>query len=196
MSCLSMAVFLVLANGLQPVYGADVQNDTTKKSTEEVVNQTQIVEGFQPSTPQETSSGSNTGKYLIIGGAVALGVGVLALAGGGGGDDAAACEEDLVGPSIAGNTWQGVLSLVSNGTQSVSATITQCGTAITIKTTTTLEYGQKFVGTMDTNGDILVYDQITSEDWTTHYSQAQTNSIKLYDFVQNGTKLDSLVLSR
>jgi hypothetical protein len=193
-----MAMFFFFANGMQSAYGADVPSEYKKTSNEEVESTTQAEEEFKPSYPQETSSGSTTSTVLIIGGVVALGVGALALAGSGGdsGDDATVCETDPVGPSIAGNTWAGMLKLVSNGTQSVTATITQCGRDITITTSTTLEYGKQFVGSMGTNGDIKVYDQVTLEDWTTYYGQASTSYIKIYDKVQNGTKLDSLELSR
>jgi hypothetical protein len=182
---------------MQPAYGEDVLSEKKTESAVDAGENTQVAEEFKPSYPEESKSGSGSTKLFIIGGAVALGVGALALAGGGsGGDSTPACEVDPVGPSIAGNTWQGILRLVANGTQSVAATITQCGRDITITTTTTLEYGRTFVGSMGANGDIKVYDQITQEDWTTYYGQAKTNYIKIYDKVQNGTKLDSLELSR
>jgi len=111
-------------------------------------------------------------------------------------------EADLTGkvnvdaPTGVAGHWVGVLKLINYGTQNVEAFIVQDGFNLTIVTSTSLVYGKKFYGQITTDCSILTYDQKTGEDWSTHYGNCTSTSLKIYDYVNNLTALDSLVLYR
>ena len=93
-------------------------------------------------------------------------------------------------------TWTGQINLVNYGSQHVEAIIFQNECHLSIKTSSTLSYGQDFSGDV-TQGDYLtVIDEKTGETWTTHYSRARFEGIKLYDYVNNLSDLDELAIIR
>lgn len=138
-----------------------------------------------------------------------IGVGVVGVAGlviglsdsGGGSSSSSAdtvdTDTDTGTEGISGSDWAGVLNLVNGYRENVSATVTQKGSSLTITTTSSQAYGQLFVGTIDSSGYVFVYDQTTGEDWTTHDGPpASSTRIEIYDYVNNFTGLDSLILKR
>ncbi|WP_136799190.1 hypothetical protein [Desulfosediminicola ganghwensis] len=174
----------------------DVENEVTDKSAKR----------YQPVESKESKSGSGKTKWIVLGGAAAIGLGALAIGaggssssddggGGGGTSSQSECEDGLIGPSLAGQ-WQGVLDLKNYGSQSVSATITHCGERITIRTSTTLPYGQNFTGRVSSGGSIILKEGVTYEIWSTPLGPATSNSLRVYDYVNNQTQLDALKLAR
>lgn len=163
---------------------------------------TEPAKASEPRVEKESSSNTLLYAGLGLGAAVAIGVG---LSGGGGSDPAPVVTPDPepvadpVGADLAGTNWSGVLVLGKKKTQikeNVTATITQNGTEIEITTSSTQEYGKHFKGKIDKNGEILVYDQTTGEDWTTYEKPAKWNAVDLFDKVDDLTDLDELYLSR
>ncbi len=160
------------------------------------------IEGEPVQRQTVEQEGDNTLLWIGAGvaGAALLGV---ALGGGGGGSDAPAdtpetpppAEESYSGPAIAGE-WSGELDLVKFEPESITATITQQGENITIRTTSSRPYGRLFTGTIDNNGAMLVYDQETGEDWTTSEGNATEKNIVLTDWISGEGKLDRLELHR
>jgi hypothetical protein len=191
-------VFFLLTVCLQPVIAQQVLTDNKKKAVDNTSVTESQDEAFKAESAKETKLDSDTKKWLLYGGGVALGVGIAAAVagGGGGGSSTPACEEPIVGPSLAGSDWAGTLDLYNRGTQAVTAIITQCGNRVLIQTTSTLEYGQALEGTISSSGHLLLIDQATQQDWTTHYGAASSTSIKLYDWVNNFHNMDKLILSR
>lgn len=195
-----VGVQLILGTGVRTASAVEVLNDSKKHSVTTDIETPQEDKSFQPSSPKETSSTttSTPNKALIIAGAVALGVGAIAIAGGGGGggSDTPACELDPVGADIAGANWRGTLRLVNEGSQAVVATINQCGRDITIETFTALPYGKVFVGSVNSSGHLDVTDQQTFQIWTSFKGRANSNQVRIYDYVNDFKALDSLDLSR
>lgn len=101
-----------------------------------------------------------------------------------------------VGADIAGSDWSGFIDLVGSERQSITATISQNGTYVVIRTTSSREYGKKFVGNIASDGFMKLYDQSTGEIWTTHYGNATANKIDIYDYVNNYQDLDQILLQR
>lgn len=196
MSMVSVAFFL-LTMCLQPVCAQQVLSDSKKKVVDSTAEKTEKPpEEFVAEKPK-TEESATTKKWLMYGGAAALVVGVAAVAaGGGGGSSAPACEETTIGPHVAGSGWSGTLALAANGSQAVTATVTQCGNRVLIVTNSGLKYGQSFEGTMQANGHMLVYDGVTGEDWTTHFGPSSSTAIMLYDYVNLGSEMDKLELYR
>jgi len=110
--------------------------------------------------------------------------------------DENAPDSEPVGPDIRGGDWSGYLDLVHGVKENVTSSISQNGTHVVITTSSSQEYGRKFVGNINDSGSIRVYDQKTGELWTTHYGPASDNTIDLYDYVDNFKALDRLYLSR
>jgi hypothetical protein len=53
------------------------------------------------------------------------------------------------------------------------------------------------VGNIAPDGFMKLYDQRTGEDWTTHYGNATSTKIDLYDFVDNNyNDVDRILLQR
>lgn len=95
-----------------------------------------------------------------------------------------------------GGVWQGVLTLVNYGQQMVMATVSQEDCNISINTSSTLPYGQFFVGHISNVDELLLYDIQTGEDWTTFLLPPTLTSFAIYDYVNNYTGLDKLELTR
>ena len=96
-------------------------------------------------------------------------------------------------------SWGGSLTLVEQGEhQNVSAVVKQNGGSIEIDTSSTLEYGKKLVGNVFSDCNMLIYDQTTGEDFSTHYAPATAHLIDLYDYTNPPyySHLDHLALSR
>ena len=149
-----------------------------------------------PDTDQKT--------LLYVGGGVAAAA-ALALALGGGSGSSSSPEPEPepppppakpVGADIAGDTWFGFLELVNGYREPVTAVIKQNGSDVEITTTASQRYGRSFRGKIYPNGQMLLYDQITGEDWTTFKGPATGYLIDLYDYVNNFTGLDRLYLKR
>ena len=104
---------------------------------------------------------------------------------------------DPVGADVAGDNWSGYIDLVGKQRQSITATISQNGTYIVIRTTSNQAYGKKLVGNIASDGFMLLYDQTTGEDWTTHHGNATDNRIDLYDYTNSTyTEVDQIFLQR
>jgi len=104
-----------------------------------------------------------------------------------------------VGPDLNGSDWTGFLDIKDvrhRGYQSISASIIHSGSSVQIKTSSTLDYGRQFNGTISSSGYMLMYDSISGEDWTTYKGNASTNRVPLYDFVNGFKDLDVMKLSR
>ena len=153
-----------------------------------------------PEAPEDKQGKINT--MLIIGaGVAATGAMALALSGGGGGGGGTVEPEptpsvEPVGVDIAGDNWAGYLDLVNGGRENVTAVVDQNGSQVEITTTSTQRYGQVFRGKIDANGHLFVYDQTTGETWTTHKGPVFPTQIDIYDYVNNFTGLDRLLLKR
>lgn len=157
-----------------------------------------------PSVTVDTGQGVDGMTMLYIGGAVGLvAIGAMALGGGSGsssdsGTNPLPPTTPIVGPDLNGN-WAGFLDIKNTeaeGYQNITATIVQSGSSVQIATSSTLLYGRLFTGRIDSRGDMIMYDSITGETWTTHYSKATTNNVDLYDYVNGLKDLDRMLLGR
>ncbi len=158
-----------------------------------------------PSVMVDSGEGVDGMTMLYIGGAIGLvAIGAVALGGGGSGSSSDSGvtpvppTTSVVGPDLNGN-WAGFLELKNTqatGYQNITATIVHSGTAVQITTSSTLLYGRLFNGRINSRGDMTMYDSITGEDWTTHFSKATTNSVDLYDYVNGLKELDRMLLGR
>ena len=100
--------------------------------------------------------------------------------------------------SLSGS-WNGSLYLIEQGErQNVTAVVKQNGNRIEIDTSSSLEYGKKFIGTIGSDCHMFLYDQTSGEDWTTHYGPVTSRLIEIYDYTNPPyyTHLDSLSLTR
>ena len=105
----------------------------------------------------------------------------------------------VVGPNLNGSDWTGYLDIEETGNegyQRISARIDHSGSSVQIYTSSTLNYGRKFSGTISSSGYMLMYDSVTGEDWTTHKGNARSGSVDLYDYVNDFDDLDRMYLSR
>lgn len=191
-----MVVCFLFTTGIGESFAADKEGNGSKYNITKTEEKNEVSEPFEPSYPEETSSDSTSKQLLILGGAVAVGIAAFAAGGGGGGSSAPACELTPVGPNVVGDDWVGRLRLINHGSQDVVVSVSQCGDAITIVTNTTLPYGQIFNGTISSSGSMLLYDQTTGQDWTTFKGRASSTQLRIYDYVNDATALDSLELSR
>lgn len=179
-----------------PILG---QNKSKKKEPQ--TNST----GDETSARSEDADSMDGLTMLYIGGAVA-GVAVLAVALGAGSStsDSNVPPPELpdipvVGPDLRGTDWAGNLNIKDRGQegfQAISASIAQRGSAVQIDTSSTLDYGRQFKGTISSSGYMLMYDSITGEDWTTLRGNATASKVGLYDYVNNFDDLDTMYLSR
>lgn len=168
-----------------------------QKPVTEVVDEKKNVTNEAPSS--ETTITDN--RKLLYAGAGAVGVAalIIGLSNSGGGDssDPETPTVPPVGADLAGTNWAGILLLINGKRENVTATVTQNGSLVEIKTSTTQSYGSKFNGTISSSGYLNMYEQVTGEQWTTHTGPAATASrIEIYDYVNNFTGLDVLVLKR
>ena len=197
-----MAALFFMVMSVQHATAQQVLSDTKKKpasptAADQQESRKNTTQAPEPGEDEE----SGTNKYWLYGGAAALGIGIAAVAagGGGGGSSAPKCEEELVGPDLNGSDWSGIITLLEHGAegmQEVTARITHCGSDILIQTTSKLSYGKTFDGKINSNGDMLVYEHVRRQDWTTHFGPASSTHIELYDFVNDFNDFDSMVLNR
>lgn len=90
-----------------------------------------------------------------------------------------------------------MIDLVGFQGENITATVTQNGNYVVITTSSHQKYGQKLVGNIAPDGFMKLYDQRTGEDWTTHYGNATSTKIDLYDFVDNNyNDVDRILLQR
>jgi hypothetical protein len=104
-----------------------------------------------------------------------------------------------VGPDLNGTNWTGFLEIKDSkyrGYQAISATIVHSGSSLQINTSSTLQYGQQYNGTISSGGYISVVDSATGQTWTTFRNNAYTRRVDLYDWVNNFKDLDRMKLSR
>ena len=180
-------------------------NKTAPPSTDDAAEEP--AKGKPVKSNSETSGETVTNTSMPSDGAVFIGLGVAGLAalalalGNSGGDDGGSTAApppaavDPVGPSIAG-TWSGKLTLINEGTELVTATVTQNGKNVQITTSTSLPYGKHFSGTMSSYGSMYMYDTATGQTWTTYGGNARPDRIGLFDYVNNFKDLDRLELRR
>ena len=154
--------------------------------------------------PETTTANSEGHGMLYAGIGVAAAVAIAAAAAGGGGSDSGSDPEPTpptptvkpVGADIGGKSWTGSLRIIGGVKENVTATVYQNGDKVEITTSSTQKYGQKFVGKIDRAGDMLMYEQKTGQDWSTHNDAARWNRIDLYDFVHGYHEMDRLYLTR
>lgn len=198
---------LLILFSLQPAFSQELEvlSDNKKRTIDPSTTEISSQSEFHSPQPEVTST-SSTGKWLLYGGLAAAGVGILAVAigstgGDGDGDDTSLSDPNIpdVGPSISGKNWAGTLNIQDKdepGTEGVTAVISQFSDAITITTSSTLAHGQYFTGYINSNGFLKVIDNATNQTWTTINGNATTNSIQLYDYVNNFSDYDTLFLVR
>ncbi len=156
--------------------------------------------------PEVDDSSTDDGMTMLYagGGAAAAVILIAAIASGSSSSDDSSSTVSTptvapVGADIHGSNWNGTLNILDSrnrGYQAVSASINQNGRSVSITTSSTLNYGRAFNGTINSSGFMLMYDSTTGEDWTTFRGNARWNSIGLYDYVNNYRDLDKLALSR
>lgn len=167
-----------------------VSNDTTANPTSITSEEPPFV-ASDPAVTVDSGEGIDGMTMLYIGGAVGLvALGAMALGGGSGSSSEsspATPATPVVGPDLNGN-WAGFLEIKNTeapGYENITATIVQSGAAVQITTSSTLAYGQLFTGRISSGGSMKMYDSITGQDWTTHYSKATSTKVDLYDYVNN-----------
>lgn len=90
-----------------------------------------------------------------------------------------------VGTKISGNNWSGFFLNTETGTrESLTATVTQDGDAVTITTTKDFPPAQMFTGTISSNSTLRLTDASDGEVWSTHFGPATNNFIKVADFLE------------
>ncbi len=169
----------------------------------------QAVEKTKTEPRVVVSNSDDDGKtWLYVGVATAGVVGIAAaLASSSGSSDTeestttttTSTTQKKVGPDIEGSDWTGTLDIRRSGyegKQAITATITHRGSAVTIRTSSTLHHGKHFKGKISSSGYIKVYDTSGGKTWTTHFGRASSSSIRLYDAVNDETSHDRLRLSR
>jgi hypothetical protein len=186
--------------GAKKVAGTNAaDSDSVAKTSTQDQPPIKAPQSAAPSPETTTGSSGNTLLYTGIG--IAAVAAVAAVAAGVGGSSSSEPEPPTptlapVGPDIGGKSWTGFLDLVDGIKEPVTATIFQNGAHVEITTSSTQEYGRKFVGQITRNGSMSMIDQITGEVWTTHFDRARSTRIDLYDFVHNNRDLDRLFLTR
>ena len=217
-TCLRRTVattMMVLLIGFNPAFA----QDTTSSASGQPYNEQH--EAPEPKETTETSSKT----WLIVGGVAAVGlVAAAAGSGGGGGSDSSTAiasvatdsasdandndgtdteEEEqqaapFTGPDLEGDSWRGYVNLVNYGHDnvSISAKVYQDGDQLQITTSSPLPYARLFTGKISATGYITVHDLQTNKIWTSFNGVASANHFFLYDYVNNGTDLDKIELSR
>ena len=185
-------------------------DDVTEKQNNEVTqspssNISAKKEKIETELPKEITETTTDGMTMLyIGGAIA-GVAILAgaLAANSGSSDSSSVPVEpaipVVGPDLGGNDWLGFLDIKDKnhkGYQAISARIIHNGDAVQITTSSNLDYGKQLNGTISKGGFMLMYDSVTGEAWTTHFDNATSKRIDLYDYVNHLNDLDRMKLSR
>jgi hypothetical protein len=99
-------------------------------------------------------------------------------------------------PDIGGSDWSGFFETTDvNNYQGLSATVNQSGGSISI-TTSKSGLGHYLVGSINSSGYMLLYDQYDGEDWTTHFGPATSTHIAIFDYINNFTALNEINISR
>ncbi len=105
-------------------------------------------------------------------------------------------------PALNGNQWDGYFQTIGlNNRFNLGATINQSGGNVNIQTSKP-GVANRFVGTVNNRGEMLVFDQFDGEDWTTFRGPATPSSVRLYDFTRPPSAIDpnpplnSLILGR
>jgi len=106
--------------------------------------------------------------------------------------------ESSAPPQIGGDSWVGYFKAGGSSIREpLTASIVLTGFDVTLETTRT-GLGHYFSGTINSNGDMLLYDSYDGEDWTTHYGPATGTLIRIYDYVMLPTSwaLNEITLYR
>lgn len=86
-------------------------------------------------------------------------------------------------PDIDGNNWSGYFRTTGyNNYQSITAVIHQSGDRVEIITSKS-GLGHHLIGSINSIGHMLLYDQYDGEDWTTHYGPATSSKVAIYDYI-------------
>jgi len=174
------------------------------KSKDIILSPTPGKTKIETELPEEITETTDGMTMLYIGGAIA-GVAILAgaIAASSSSSDSSSVPVEpaipVVGPDLGGTDWLGFLDIKDKnhrGYQAISARIVHSGNAVQITTTSTLDYGKQLSGTISKGGFMLMYDSVTGEDWTTHFDNATSKRIDLYDYVNHLNDLDRMKLSR
>ena len=85
-----------------------------------------------------------------------------------------------------GGKWTGSASVLGDndaGGFAITATVTQKGNAITIRTSLPT-LGANFSGMIEEDGNLRLTDAFDGETWTTHFQKPTNNRIQIADFVR------------
>ncbi len=87
--------------------------------------------------------------------------------------------------NLTGDNWQGEFYRTdSSGRQSITASATHSGNSIDIDTSrSNSSIAGRFVGDINSKGDMFVYDVYDNEIWTTYFGPARQERFVLADFV-------------
>ncbi|MEE9447121.1 MAG: hypothetical protein V3V09_04125 [Arenicellales bacterium] len=86
--------------------------------------------------------------------------------------------------NLNGDDWQGVFGTRGfNNHQFLTSNVQHIGNNITL-TTSKFGIAHRFIGTINSSGHMLVYDQFDGEDWSTHLGPARPSEVKLFDFIR------------
>jgi hypothetical protein len=99
--------------------------------------------------------------------------------------------------NISGSNWSGYFMTTGYGNrQSISAVISQSGSRVSIVTSKS-GLGHYLIGSINSRGHMLLYDQYDGEDWTTHYGPASAGKVAIYDYIcQTCSQLNVISLTR
>ena len=110
-------------------------------------------------------------------------------------EDAEVSQPELVGPDLNGDDWAGYYKSVNGNFELMTATIEHVGNSVTIQTSKASGVASSLYGTIDSFGNMMLYDDFDNEDWTTHYGPATNDSINLADYVFKDTsKVDTNII--
>lgn len=86
-------------------------------------------------------------------------------------------------PQIGGANWSGYFTRTdSDVREDLTASVVLTGYQVSITTTLT-GLGHYLSGTINSSGDMLLYDSYDGEDWTTHFGPATSTEINIYDYI-------------
>ncbi len=91
-----------------------------------------------------------------------------------------------VGPDLHGD-WSGefyIMRAENPQRQEITATIEHRGDAVILKTSI-VGIGANLTGTINADGEMLMYDALNDEDWTTYFEPATANRIRLVNFMSD-----------
>lgn len=181
------------------VAGDDKKVGTPASPPQVVLEEAALQTPADTAPEPQTETSNSTGKTLLYVGAGAAVIAGAALAigsVGGSSSSSTVVKDPPVGADLDGENWTGYLDLADGIKENVTATVSQNGAALEITTSTTQEYGKKFIGVISKAAFIKVKDQTTGETWSTNYGNATWNKIVIYDYVHLYSALDKLYLTR